>query len=132
MLHDTRGTDRRTIHLHKHLSHLPGPVEKNEADSVIGSYCKNGKNTDAPAPPAHRPFGPVMGSSGVWLCPSVSGGLAGHLQVVALHQAARLQWAAVREEGGLHVQAFLCQRGVAAGGGTHLPRFGEVGLLPLG
>lgn len=54
-----------------------------------------------------------------------------HLQVVALHQAARLQRAAVREEGRLHVQAFLRQGGVAAGGGTHLPWFGEVRLLPL-
>lgn len=54
-----------------------------------------------------------------------------HLQVVALHQAARLQRAAVREEGRLHVQAFLRQGGVAAGGGAHLPWFGEVRLLPL-
>lgn len=54
-----------------------------------------------------------------------------HLQVVALHQAARLQRAAVREEGRLHVQTFLRQGGVAAGGGAHLPWFGEVRLLPL-
>lgn len=53
------------------------------------------------------------------------------LQVVTFHQAAGLQWTGVREEGGLHVQAFFCQGGVAAGGGTHLPGFGEVGLLPL-
>ena len=56
----------------------------------------------------------------------------GFLQVVALHQPSGLQGAGVGEEGRLHVQASLCQRGVAAGRGTHLLGFGEVGLLPLG
>lgn len=55
----------------------------------------------------------------------------GRLQVVAFHQAAGLQRTGVREEGRLYVQAFFRQGGVAAGGGTHLPRFGEARLLPL-
>lgn len=55
----------------------------------------------------------------------------GRLQVVAFHQTAGLQRTGVREERRLYVQAFFCQGGVAAGGGTHLPRFGEVRLLPL-
>lgn len=54
------------------------------------------------------------------------------LQVVTFHQAAGRQRAGVGEEGRLHVQASLCQGGVAAGGRTHLLGFGEVGLLPLG
>lgn len=59
---DMRGTDSHTIHLHKHFNHLPGPVEKNEANSVIVSYCKNIKTTDVPARPAHRPVSPVCSS----------------------------------------------------------------------
>lgn len=53
------------------------------------------------------------------------------LQVVAFHQATRLQGAGVWEEGRLDVQPSLRQRGVAAGGGTNLLGPGEAGLLPL-
>lgn len=53
------------------------------------------------------------------------------LQVVTFHQATRMQGAGVREEGCLHIQASLCQGGVATGGRTHLLGFGEVRLLPL-
>lgn len=60
-----------------------------------------------------------------------SSGSSSVLQIITLHQATRWQWAVVGEEGGLHIQASLCQRSVAAGGRTDLLRPGDVWLLPL-
>lgn len=59
LLRGTRGTDNCTIHLHKHFNHLPGPVEKNQANSVNVSYCKNMKTADVPARSARPPTSSV-------------------------------------------------------------------------
>lgn len=122
---------------------------------TIASYYKNIWKPQLHRLAAHRPFSSVAAAH--WSSPSgghayiclrslvgVGCGCMGRrrgcnpyaflwrLQVVTFHQAAGLQRAGVGEEGRLHIQASLCQCGVAAGGGPHLLGLGEVGLLPLG
>ncbi|TNN33816.1 hypothetical protein EYF80_056019 [Liparis tanakae] len=101
---------------------------------LVVVFCLNAPWWSSSAPRRRRKVFETMecynnGSPG---SAAASGSLRRPLQVVALHQASGRQRAAVGEEGGLHVQPSLRERGVAAGGRAHLLGPGEVGLLPLG